>query len=324
MFIVNEKNSTKLKFIPTGEYKFTGSSLFRYNLINHCLEEKREKTLQTNELISDFGVLNPLNLLDLISLEEEAGKENIKENMRFYKLNATKIRRKLYAWFNTEQGKKKMSFITVTFPGQTDDNEIYRIFNLFLTKLRKYENLLSYLWVAERQKNGTIHYHILTTDDVYVKEWNNHLRIILINLYNKNNLHFKGYNPIKYNGVDIAKDRKTKKVINFASKSNQKAVSYYITKYITKNDTKMNRFVWHCSRNISVLFTSVVLPDSFLQEWEEKNTDKKVYENEKLSVYRGFALICSEFLEELTQVNQMLYDTFLIAERQLKLDTTIV
>lgn len=324
MFIVNEKNSTKLKFIPTSGYKFTGSSLFRYNLINHCLEEKRENTLQIERLVTDTGHIIPQNLLDLITLEEETEKENIKENMRFYKLNATKIRRKLYAWFNTEQGKKKMSFVTVTFPGQTDDNEIYRIFNLFLTKLRKYENLLSYLWVAERQKNGTIHYHILTTDDVFIKEWNNHLRIILINLYNKNNLHFKGYNPIKYNGVDIAKDRKTKKVINFASKNNQKAVSYYITKYITKNDTKMNRFVWHCSRNISVLFTSVVLPDSFLQEWEEKNTDKKVYENEKLSVYRGYALTCSEYLEELKQVNQMLYDTFLIAERQLKLNATIV
>lgn len=317
MFIVNKNNTTKLKFIPTGELKLTGSSLFRYNLRTSELEEKRENTLQIERLVSETGNIIPQNLLEIIKLQEIAEDEGVKDKIRQYRINATKIRRKLHAWFNTEQGKKKMSFITITFPSGLSDDYIYKLFNLYLTRLRKNENLLSYLWVAERQKNGTLHYHLLTTDDVYIVQWNAIMRDILINRYVKNSSIFNGYNPINYNGIDIAKNRKTGAIINFAKGVNKKAVSYYITKYITKNDTKMNHFVWHCSRNISVLFTSVVIPDEFLDDWAEKNNDKKVFENEKLSVYTGHSYICFEYLKELREVNQMLYDTFLIAEKHI-------
>ena len=245
MYIVNEKNTTKLKFIPTAEIKLTGSSLFRYNLKTSELEEKRVNTLQIERLVSETGNIIPQNLLELIKLQEIAEEEGKKDKTRQYRINAPKIRRKLYAWFNTEQGKKKISFITITFPFGISDDYIYSLFNLYLTRLRKNEDLLSYLWVAERQKNGTLHYHLLTTDDVYIVRWNEIMRDILINRYVKNNSVFDGYNPVNYNGIDIAKNRKTGAVINFAKGENKKVVSQYITKYVTKNDTKMAHFVRH-------------------------------------------------------------------------------
>jgi hypothetical protein len=62
---------------------------------------------------------------------------------------------------------------------------------------------------------------------------------------------------MKYNGVDIAKDRKTRRVTNFAKQNKQRSLSNYLTKYVTKNDSSFQHLAWHSSRGYSNLITAV-------------------------------------------------------------------
>lgn len=72
---------------------------------------------------------------------------------------------------------KKLVFLTLTLSSKQlhTDNEIKRnMLNLFLIQLNRSYKMVNYLWKAEKQKNGNIHFHIIT--DVYIdKNEVNHL-----------------------------------------------------------------------------------------------------------------------------------------------------
>lgn len=212
-------------------------------------------TLQNNILCVPDGNTNAQNVVCSGALCSTAGEQEKK----IYKLNARKIKRRLYSWFNVSDSKKHLYFLTISFPLHTSDDDIFKYFNVFLTKMRKAKYLRSYLWVSERQKNGTLHFHILINKPVQIVNVNALLRETLINAYSSDNQVFKGYNPINYSGVDLAKDRKTRRVVNFAQGASKQAISYYITKYITKNDSEFTHLCWHCSRDISNLFNYAAL-----------------------------------------------------------------
>lgn len=60
--------------------------------------------------------------------------------------------------------KFKISFITLTLPSAQihSDNEIKeKCLNQFFVEARKRWHVINYLWRAEKQKNGSIHFHIL-------------------------------------------------------------------------------------------------------------------------------------------------------------------
>lgn len=66
----------------------------------------------------------------------------------------------------------KVAFITLTLPSQQihSDNEIKRkCLNSFLIELERYHKVKNYVWRAELQKNGNIHFHILVDKFVH---WN--------------------------------------------------------------------------------------------------------------------------------------------------------
>jgi len=66
----------------------------------------------------------------------------------------------------------KVNFLTLTLssPQIHTDNEIKeKLLQPFLDSLRKTWNCKHYLWRAESQKNGNIHFHIVT--DVYIPKW---------------------------------------------------------------------------------------------------------------------------------------------------------
>lgn len=65
--------------------------------------------------------------------------------------------------------KFKLNFITLTLSSKQkhSDNEIKsKLFNQFLTEIRFKFKCDNYLWRAESQKNGNIHFHVVT--DVYI------------------------------------------------------------------------------------------------------------------------------------------------------------
>lgn len=79
----------------------------------------------------------------------------------------------------TAHGKSlnfKISFITLTLSSTQihSDNEIKeRLLNHFLIEAKKKWNVRNYLWRAEKQKNGNIHFHILTDKFIHWSELRN-------------------------------------------------------------------------------------------------------------------------------------------------------
>jgi hypothetical protein len=223
-----------------------------------------------------------------------------KERIKAYSINKREVRQRILAYINTMKGQKELYFWTVTFPAGTPDNVCYQAFNTWLTKLRtRYKDnsgkllramLRDYLWIAERQlgerlivkkaATGTIHFHIAIPHFMNVQRANALMRGTLKNLAKKGLMPGAVCNPktndqyylpsiAKYNGVDICKNRKTNRIVNFAVKKGSRALATYLTKYVTKNDAGVpdetghiavpafTHLAWHNSRGFSCLFTGV-------------------------------------------------------------------
>jgi hypothetical protein len=176
---------------------------------------------------------------------------------RTYKLKKSIIRQRLLTYIRTGRGKKELYFWTVTFPQGLADDVAYKIYNIWLTSLRQYSMLKEYLWIAERQENGTIHFHIAIPHKMPVKRANAMMAGTLKTFSRRGEIPFSIDQCKKYNGVDIAKHRKTKKVTNFAIKKGSRSLITYLTKYVTKNNTSFTHLAWHNSRGFSSLFTGV-------------------------------------------------------------------
>lgn len=182
--------------------------------------------------------------------------------------------------------KPKLYFFTVTFLEGTPDDICYQFLNTWLTELRQQtvkrkKMLQSYLWVAERQKNGTIHFHIAIPHYMNAPRANRIMKHIILDLKNKSDkrlIHWSRKEIMKYNGVHITKNRDSKRPVNFAAGGKDKALANYLTKYITKNNTTMDHLAWHCSRDWSAL----VLGMTFTREEIARFTTGRNYEPEPL------------------------------------------
>lgn len=223
-----------------------------------------------------------------------------KERIKAYTINKREVRQRILAYINTMKGQKELYFWTVTFPEGTPDAACYQAFNTWLTALRMRRKgkdgklmramLREYLWIAERQlgdrlkvkkaATGTIHFHIAIPHFMNVTRANALMRGTLKNLAKKGLMPGaicngktgeQYYLPsiTKYNGVDICKNRKTNRIVNFAVKKGSRALASYLTKYVTKNDAGVpdstghievpafTHLAWHNSRGFSCLFTGV-------------------------------------------------------------------
>lgn len=185
---------------------------------------------------------------------------------REYSINASKVRARIRAMLNTMAGRYELYFVTISFPEGTKDDICYQSFNTWLTTLRQKKRIRGYIWVTERQKNGTLHFHLCIPHYVDIWKFNSAMRVVLGSLAKKGLLPVSSnFIYTKYNGVDLAKRKdKTgrKRVVNFADKRASKALAFYLTKYVTKNLITFTRLAWHSSREYSCLFTSVNLTDT--------------------------------------------------------------
>jgi hypothetical protein len=129
--------------------------------------------------------------------------------------------------------------ITLTLPAkQIESDKIIKskYLNTFLTKLRYYNADFHYLWVAENQKNGNIHFHLIT-DKYFKKEtiqtlWNDSLANgTYINDFQKKFGH--------------RKPPSTK----ITGQQGMREPAEYLTKYITKSEksTPIEGKCWDCS-----------------------------------------------------------------------------
>lgn len=187
-----------------------------------------------------------------------------------YSVNKSRIRHIILNWINSQRGTKQLYFFTITFPPCIQDNLAYSLLNSWLTTMRTSARLRNYLWVAERQQNSTIHFHMALSERLNITYANSVMRNLLHYSIRQQKLNWSHTSATRYNGVDIAKNRKTRRVTNFAKENSKRNLSSYLTKYISKSETKFQRQAWQCSRQLSALFTHYTMT---LEEFENEYLD---------------------------------------------------
>lgn len=148
--------------------------------------------------------------------------------------------------FNDVLQKKvrfKLSFLTLTVPDLTDNNasEYYRILlKPFLRYIKNRFGVTDYIWKAEIQSRGSIHYHLTLNQFIpytfILDKWNELLDAN--NLMENFKLKYGHNNP---NSIDIHSVR------------NISNIEAYLVKYISKGDKNGYTFrgkVWGCSESL--------------------------------------------------------------------------
>jgi hypothetical protein len=181
-----------------------------------------------------------------------------------------KIRDKCTAFYRS-CGKQR-TFATLTFINAVDHKTGIAILNKFLTALREDYPKLKYLWVAEKQHNNyrhpdNIHFHLILNQRLPVNRYNS---LWVLQQYNSGIEH----PDISRAEIDMRlQEDSISKVLNPFDIKKIKSVyglSWYLTKYITKNDSNggsgFKCLAWHCSRSVSRLFTKTIISRSCLAE----------------------------------------------------------
>lgn len=221
------------------------------------------------------------------------GKKSAKslENLKFSRVkghlsasSCSKIQKYINVWVSTITGyllhehkhinymSDYMTFCTLTLSAEQfhDDGYIKRnMLDKFITKLKRKEKVENYLWVAETQKNGNLHFHILVDRKINHKSiktyWNDIQEIHgYIEKYRNNQLSF-------YNGkFRLSKNKNDKRNYNQQYRAYQKNkacnfscpnstdirsieklnnIAAYMIKYMTKghNGRLIYGRLWGCS-----------------------------------------------------------------------------
>lgn len=185
----------------------------------------------------------------------------------------------------------KINMVTLTLPDkqQGSDQAVKRkLLNTLLLTLKRKFSLLHYIWKAEKQGNGNIHFHIAT--DVFIPyqalryEWNNICELNGYNIITKN-----GNNA---NSVDIHSMQKVKNAIA------------YMVKYFCKEEQEKEKVkgdIWNCSKSLSVL-NAVDIPIDYElnNKLIDESAGKNIYMKESkwcTIIYNNMVDMCNLFLE---------------------------
>ena len=227
------------------------------------------------------------------------------KKVRQYIINKKEVTHRIRGFVNQMSGEKMLYFWTVTLPPGTSDNIAFVLLNKWLTRLRQEKMIKEYLWISERQQNGTIHYHMVINRKMNVQKANKFMRASIMHCINDGSIIYDRNKATRYNGIDISKDRKTRKVINFAKQKRQKSLSNYLTKYVTKNNASFTHLAWHSSREysnliIAIRFTSEEILNSNVMNLI--NQDTRI-EGEYYTFYRWKGNPPKDLLTYLAQLN---------------------
>ena len=231
--------------------------------------------------------------------------------------------KKVYSRMTGRQFSMKIAFVTLTLPSKQihSDNEIKsKCLNQFLIELKKRFKVARYVWRAEKQKNGNIHFHILidrfvpwsSLRDIWnrivnklgyvdryreeLKKWHESgfkvRKDLLKNWDYKSQL--KAYETGKkndWNSPNSTDIHSIRKIIN---------IKAYISKYLTKNgdidkstgevsemNTEQTGRIWGCSQDLSKARGARVVVDNKISDELKKIVDSnqfKSYHAEYFSV----------------------------------------
>lgn len=211
-------------------------------------------------VLVDFDIYGTGEILSLLPSDYEiySNLGYVRKVDQMYKLNKNKVRSKILAYSKLRKSQIFMAFYSISFPRGLSDEVIRRIHNTVLTRIRKLDKLFSYIWIAERQKNGTLHFHMLTNRYFNIRIINYMYARAIHNQIIKLSLNEFNYDYKKYNGVDV-------KMV-----SSIDSLSKYLTKYVTKNNELYDGLCWNCDSSVSALVTHIYLNDNEFKELSKK------------------------------------------------------
>lgn len=195
----------------------------------------------------------------------------------------------------------KIAFITLTIPSAQihDDKEIInKSLNQFLIEIKKYYKVRNYIWRAEKQKNGNIHFHILIDKFIPYQElrdrWNRIInKLGYVDRYRdeQKKWHSKGFKPRPELYPTWSKEKQFRAYLrgsrtHWASPNSTDIHSVkkiqnlkaYITKYMTKTEGQFNITgtqikipiyqtgrIWGCNRDLNKITGARSEIDSILE-----------------------------------------------------------
>lgn len=186
---------------------------------------------------------------------------------------------------------KTLKLITLTLSdSQAHSDQLIkqRLLKEFLNTMKTKYNMRNYIWKAERQKNGNIHFHIVTDLWIHYRyvqdEWN-----AIQEQYG----YLKTYKAI--HGHTCAPSTEIKK-----AKNPQKTVRY-MAKYMCKNDEneKIDGCVWRCSNSLLQLVDYTSVLDNELQallESYRKTGFVNFFENDHCKIFQFPFPVCPSLL----------------------------
>ena len=287
---------------------------------------KRLPRLKEEDTSTDISVLcnvDPSNLLKSNSLDNlnkgfatkgvsAATKKKIAVACRVLSYASEKVKIRTPAGIYTEH---LTLFITLTLPSAQFHEDTFITKNLlgsFLDRCRKLGLLSNYVWKAEKQRNGNIHYHILTDTYAsfsfirniwylslkkygYMRAYSD--KFINMSFDDYRNLDFNKKKPLNDITRAFARGKRNKfsepPAVDVKQVNDNKAVSAYISKYISKSSDNADNFVngrsWGCSSSVSdavKLFKNDAEFNRYWYECSEQVLRKEVFVSDWFSVVK--------------------------------------
>lgn len=257
----------EIQFLPYYSVNPRGITIFE--MPDHRIFSEHQKNVMTENFESNENLYNELSemarkrlqssvdyMIYLSTEKTVIGKKQVSKNIDMPEITVDKGN-------DFKKGVKyKLTFVTLTLSAKQEhtDEEIKNVLlNQFLLEMKKKFKVDMYIWKAEKQENGNIHFHILTNKFIHHQElrylWNRiQNKIGYVDKYTENMKKFfaSGFKSFPNDKRPIAQQKKAYEanLQNGFKNPNStdihalykiKNVSAYMTKYLTKDVTKTSR-----------------------------------------------------------------------------------
>lgn len=228
--------------------------------------------------------------------------------------------------------KFRLAFITLTLPSLQvhSDNEIKeRCLNQLLIELKKKHNVRNYLWRAEKQNNGNLHFHILVDKFIPWSElrdmWNRIInKLGYVDTYRESmrNFHKNGF-KVRTDLLESWSETKQLQSYNRNKQSDWaspnstdihavhkvKNIQAYVAKYCTKDEQSkgLKGRLWGCNEQLSNIPGAQIVVDNEINE-----ALCELFDKYSPNVYNGdyFSSISIEFAMLSGLESKVLFEAF--------------
>ncbi len=248
-------------------------------------------TIRGNKVITYYQIDrgNWTNQRDTTALRELA-KQKYSGEIKYQA--KTRIEKRFEYWYellqannricNSENliGERRFVLITLTLPYKQMHTDKYlkqHALKPFIQKLIYNHSIINWMWKAEPQKNGNIHFHIVIDQYIELEKLKKYWKDIM---RRENYLFFfcQNYNENDFNSVDVKGQKEMRNPVA------------YLTKYFVKNENrrKIDGAVWRMSDNLVHAKNFVYITETinkYLLEVAVNNNNAKKIEHDYATIY---------------------------------------